>query len=49
MRDALILRFDAPLMSFGGPMVDHNGVVQDFPPTSLLTGLIGNALGYEHR
>lgn len=47
--DFLILRFDAPLMSFGGPIVDNRGAIQDHPPLSLLTGLIGNALGYDHR
>lgn len=45
----LILRFDAPLMSFGAPIVDNHGVVQDFPGLSLVTGLLGNALGYDHR
>lgn len=44
----LILRFDAPLVSFGAPAVDQNGVVQPFPALSLLTGLIANALGWEH-
>lgn len=47
--DILILRFDAPLMSFGAPIVDNRGVSQDHPPLSMLTGLIGNALGYDHR
>ena len=45
----LVLRLDAPLVSFGAPMVDQNGVVQAFPPLSLLTGMIGNALGWGHR
>ncbi|MBP7569209.1 MAG: type I-E CRISPR-associated protein Cas5/CasD [Acidobacteria bacterium] len=45
----LILRFDAPLVSFGGPSVDHNGVVQRFPARSMLTGLLANALGWCHR
>lgn len=49
MKDFLLLRFDAPLISFGGPAVDNFGVVQDFPALSLLTGLLANALGYEHR
>jgi CRISPR system Cascade subunit CasD len=47
--EALVLRLEAPLMSFGGPMVDNYGVVQTFPAVSLLTGLIGNALGIDHR
>ncbi len=46
---ALLLRFDAPLVSFGAPAVDQNGVVQAFPTLSLLVGLLGNALGWDHR
>lgn len=52
MRDrvkALLLRFDAPVISFGAPMVDQNGVVQTFPALSMLTGLLANALGWDHR
>lgn len=45
----LLLRFDAPLVSFGAPMVDHNGVVQSFPALAMLAGLIANALGWHHR
>ena len=45
---ALILRLDAPLMSFGGVMIDQHGFIERFPGTSLLTGLIGNALGWRH-
>jgi CRISPR system Cascade subunit CasD len=47
--NALLLRFDAPLVSFGAPMVDQNGVVQAFPALSMLTGLLANALGWNHR
>lgn len=47
MREILLLRFDAPLISFGAPMVDAKGVVQLFPALSMLTGLLANALGYE--
>lgn len=43
-----MLRLDAPLVSFGGPMVDQNGVVQTFPPLSMLTGILANALGWDH-
>ncbi|MGE0521238.1 MAG: type I-E CRISPR-associated protein Cas5/CasD [Candidatus Binatia bacterium] len=46
--EALILRFDAPLMSFGGVAVDNNGVTARFPGRSMLTGLVANALGYRH-
>lgn len=45
----ILLRLDAPLVSFGAPMVDQNGVVQLFPALSMLTGLIANALGWDHR
>lgn len=48
MIDAIILRFDAPLISFGGVVVDNNGVTRMFPAGSMLTGLLGNALGYDH-
>ena len=46
---ALLLRFDAPLMSFGGVMVDQHGPTDRFPGLSLLAGLLGNALGLRHR
>lgn len=46
--DILLLRFDAPLMSFGGVMVDHHGPTERFPGLSMLAGLFGNALGYRH-
>ncbi|WP_082411796.1 type I-E CRISPR-associated protein Cas5/CasD, partial [Methylogaea oryzae] len=46
--DILLLRFDAPLMSFGGVMVDQHGPTERFPGLSLLAGLFGNALGYRH-
>jgi len=47
--DVLMLRFDAPLMSFGGPAVDSYGVIQPFPALSMVCGLLGNALGYGHQ
>lgn len=46
--DIIILRFDAPLMSFGGVIVDQHGVIDRFPGLSFLAGLLGNALGYSH-
>jgi CRISPR system Cascade subunit CasD len=46
--DTLILRFDAPLISFGAPIVDSHGVIQPYPALSMMTGLIGNALGIDH-
>jgi len=49
MQDYLILRLEAPLMSFGGPIVDSRGVIQSVPARSMITGLIANALGWHHR
>lgn len=46
--EVLFLRVDAPLVSFGAPIVDGLGVVQAFPGLATLTGLLGNALGFEH-
>jgi len=47
--DVLLLRFDAPLMSFGGVRVDERGATEPAPGLSLVTGLLANALGWEHR
>ncbi|MGC3997672.1 MAG: type I-E CRISPR-associated protein Cas5/CasD [Anaeromyxobacter sp.] len=49
MAEFLLLRLAAPLMSFGGVRVDNRGVTQEFPGLSMITGLIGNALGLDHR
>jgi CRISPR system Cascade subunit CasD len=46
--ELLVLRFDAPLMSFGAPVVDEYGRIQPYPALSALAGLLGNALGYDH-
>lgn len=43
----LILRLEAPLVSFGGVAIDHIGVTYDFPAASMLTGMIANALGWD--
>ena len=48
MSEHLILRLDAPLLSFGAPQIDAFGCVQAFPALSMLTGLLANALGYTH-
>lgn len=48
MTDFLALRLEAPLVSFGGQAVDEHRPVGQFPAASLLAGLLGNALGYEH-
>jgi len=45
---ALVLRLDAPIMSFGTVMVDQHGFIDRFPGTAMLTGLIANALGWHH-
>ncbi|GEQ98234.1 type I-E CRISPR-associated protein Cas5/CasD [Iodidimonas gelatinilytica] len=49
MKRHLILRLEAPLMAFGGVLVDNYGVTRDFPAISMLTGLIANALGWHRR
>ncbi len=46
--EVLLLRLDAPLMSFGDVIVDQHNVTDRFPRLSLLTGLFANALGYAH-
>lgn len=43
----LLVLLEAPMSSFGGDVIDNRGVVNDFPGRSLLTGLVGNALGYD--
>lgn len=46
---ALIIRLDAPMMSFGSVMVDQHGYIDRFPGIAMFTGLIANALGWEHN
>ena len=48
MPSILLLRFDAPLMSFGGVAVDNLRVTWPHPGRAQLTGLLGNALGWAH-
>lgn len=48
MMQGLALRFDSPLMSFGGVKVDQHNVTERFPGLSLMAGLIANALGWTH-
>lgn len=43
----LILRFEAPLLAFGGVAIDQIGVTRDFPAQSMLAGLMANAMGWE--
>ena len=44
----LLLRLEAPLMAFGGPVVDFIGPTRRFPGQAQITGLLGNALGCRH-
>jgi CRISPR system Cascade subunit CasD len=48
MMDGLVLRFDAPLMSFGGVKVDQHNITDRFPGLSMVVGLVSNALGWFH-
>jgi len=48
MGDFLLLRFEAPLMAFGGVLVDHRGFTGDHPGRSLVAGLLANAMGWDH-
>lgn len=49
MTRVLLMRLDAPLISFGGVSVDNYGYTEDYPALSMVTGLLANALGYHHR
>jgi CRISPR system Cascade subunit CasD len=49
MIDVLLLRLEAPLMSFGDVAIDSRGPTRMFPTRSMLTGLCANALGHEHH
>lgn len=44
-----ILRLEAPMVSFGAPIVSEEGLIQPFPALSTITGLLANALGYDRR
>ncbi|PIT77333.1 type I-E CRISPR-associated protein Cas5/CasD [Limnohabitans sp. JirII-31] len=43
----LLIRLRAPLIAFGGETIDNYGVIRDFPALSMVTGLFGNALGWD--
>lgn len=43
----LKLTLEAPMSAFGGVVVDGLGVTRDQPALSAITGLLGNALGYD--
>jgi CRISPR system Cascade subunit CasD len=44
----LMLQLDAPMMSFGHVAVDAVRETLPFPTLSMMTGLVANALGYDH-
>ncbi len=44
-----VLRLQAPMMSFGGPIVSEEGLIQPYPALSMMTGLLANAFGYRRR
>jgi CRISPR system Cascade subunit CasD len=47
MQRHLLLVLEGPLQSWGTVLVDQIGRIDDFPPMSLVVGLLGNALGYD--
>jgi len=47
--DVVLLRFDAPLMSFGSVVVDQHNRTDPLPYRAMLTGLVANALGVSRR
>ena len=47
MKRHIIIALDAPMMSFGDHNIDARVPTARFPTTSQLTGMIGNALGYD--
>jgi len=48
MNSFIIMRLDAPLMSFGAPQVDAIGKTVRFVGRSMVAGMLANALGYDH-
>ena len=49
MRRYAILTLQAPMMSFGGDAVDRKRPTDTYPGRSMLTGIIGNALGWRRQ
>lgn len=47
MPEHLILRLEAPLVAFGGTIIDARGPTLDLPIRSMVTGLLANALGWK--
>ncbi len=48
MDSFVIIRLEGTMLSFGGVQVDENGPTNPFPAASMLTGLLANALGWDH-
>jgi CRISPR system Cascade subunit CasD len=46
MHPHLLVRLEAPIVSFGSEAIDNRGFTDDLPGLSLMTGLIANALGW---
>lgn len=46
--EVLILRVEAPLLSFGDVAVDEKRRTRELPSRSMLCGLLANALGWHH-
>ena len=42
----LHFQFRAPLVAFGGEVIDARGITRAYPAQSMLTGLFANALGW---
>jgi CRISPR system Cascade subunit CasD len=47
MHRYLVLRLEAPLLSFGGEAIDNLGVIRPFPAKSMIAGMLANAVGAE--
>lgn len=45
----LLIRLEAPLVAFGGEMIDEYGVIRNFPALSMVAGLLANALGWRRE
>lgn len=47
MKAFLHIHMEGILSAYGAPIIDNRGVLADFPGTSTMVGLLGNALGYD--
>ena len=48
-RQYLIMVLQAPLIAYGDEAIDRKRPTDNFPGLAMLTGLLGNALGYRHQ